>query len=299
MLTRRTLLKAFAGGVATLFALVAYPFVEVMARPRLTQYAVTPRRWTPGLKLRVVVLADIHACEPWMSLDRIGSICSAANALNGDVILLLGDYVSGMNLLTEHIPPADWSQSLSVLKAPLGVHAVLGNHDHYEDLFFQRNPFTENIAAAALRAVGISTYINEAVRLEKDGQSFWLAGLGDQMAPRPGKDLKQMRMRGIDDLPGTLAQIDDDSPVLLMAHEPDIFPQVSERVSLTLSGHTHGGQINILGWQPAAASQGSRRYPAGHYREGERDLIVSRGLGCSILPVRVGSRPEIVVIELG
>jgi predicted MPP superfamily phosphohydrolase len=234
-----------------------------------------------------------------MSLDRIGWICSAANALNGDVILLLGDYVSGMNLLTEHIPPADWSQSLSVLKAPLGVHAVLGNHDHYEDLFLQRNPFTENVAAAALRAVGISTYINEAVRLEKDGQSFWLAGLGDQMAPRPGKDLKQMRMRGIDDLPGTLAQIDDGSPVLLMAHEPDIFPQVSERVSLTLSGHTHGGQINILGWQPAAASQGSRRYPAGHYREGERDLIVSRGLGCSILPVRVGSRPEIVVIELG
>lgn len=245
MLTRRTLLKAFAGGVATLFALVAYPFMEVMARPRLTQYAVTPRRWTPGLKLRVVVLADIHACEPWMSLDRIGSICSAANALNGDVILLLGDYVSGMNLLTEHIPPADWSQSLSVLKAPLGVHAVLGNHDHYEDLFLQRNPFTENVAAAALRAVGISTYINEAVRLEKDGQSFWLAGLGDQMAPRPGKDLKQMRMRGIDDLPGTLAQIDDGSPVLLMAHEPDIFPQVSERVSLTLSGHTQIGRAHV------------------------------------------------------
>ncbi len=84
-----------------------------------------------------------------------------------------------------------------------------------------------------------------------------------------------------------------------MAHEPDIFPRVPDRVSLTLCGHTHGGQVNILGWRPAAASAGSRRYPLGHYREDNREMIVSKGLGCSILPVRVGAWPEIVLIESG
>ncbi|WP_117191799.1 metallophosphoesterase [Rhizobium terrae] len=299
MINRRTFLKAFVGGVAGLFALAAYPVVEVMARPRLTRYAVTPTRWTSGLKLRVAVIADIHACEPWMSVGRIQAICDAANGLDADIILLLGDYVSGMNAVTDHIPASNWAQALARLKAPLGVHAVLGNHDHWEDLLFQRDPLAENIAAGALRAVGIPTYINEAVRLEKDGHGFWLAGLGDQMALRPGKDFGRAGLHGIDDLPGTLAQVTDGSPVLLMAHEPDIFPQVDDRVSLTLSGHTHGGQIDIFGWRPVAASPGSRRYPAGHYREQRRDLIVSRGLGCSILPIRVGSRPEIVVIELG
>lgn len=299
MITRRNVLKALVGGVAGLFATAAYPFVEVMARPQVTRYSVTPNRWSSKLKLRIVALADIHACEPWMSAARIESICVRANELEADLILLLGDYVSGMRLVTEYVPSTDWARALATLKAPLGVHAVLGNHDYWEDLRFQRDPRTENIATEALRAVGIHTYTNEAIRLQKDGQTFWLAGLGDQMALRPGKDFKRTAMKGIDDLAGTLSQITDDSPVLLMAHEPDIFPRVSNRVSLTLSGHTHGGQINILGWRPAAASRGSQRYPAGYYREQGRDLIVSRGLGCSVLPLRVGSRPEIVVIELG
>jgi predicted MPP superfamily phosphohydrolase len=86
--------------------------------------------------------------------------------------------------------------------------------------------------------------------------------------------------------------------VILMAHEPDIFPQVTKRVSLTLSGHTHGGQVDVFGWRPVAASLGSRRYPAGHFREYGRDLIVSRGLGCTGLPIRFGAWPEILEIDL-
>lgn len=277
----------------------SYAVAEPLRRPRVTRYALTPAGWTPGLKLRIAMLADFHACEPWMPAERIASICEMANALAPDIVCLLGDYVSGMRLVTDYVPATDWSQALKVLKAPLGVHAVLGNHDYWEDLRFQRDSKIENIATGALKNVGIRTYVNEAVRLEKDGYSFWLAGLGDQLALRPGTSFGRKLMTGIDDLPATMARITDGSPIILMAHEPDIFPTVSSRIGLTLSGHTHGGQVDIFGWRPVAASRGSRRYPAGHFRESGRDLIVSRGLGCSGLPIRFGSPPEINLIELG
>jgi predicted MPP superfamily phosphohydrolase len=104
---------------------------------------------------------------------------------------------------------------------------------------------------------------------------------------------------GTDDLPRTLAQVSDEAPVILMAHEPDIFPKVPDRVSLTISGHTHGGQVRIFGYAPVVPSRFGNRYVYGHKIERDRHLIVSGGLGCSSLPVRLGSPPEIVMIELG
>ena len=300
MITRRGLLKLFGAGVLGLVATAAYPFAEVMGRPRITRYSLTPRGWTAGLSLRIAIIADIHACEPWMSVKRIEAICAQSVELQPDMILLLGDYVvSGLKFVTAKTHPADWSAALRELRAPLGVHAILGNHDYWEDANFQMDQSSTPFAAQALRDAGISTYINEAVKLEKDGRPFWLAGLGDQMALLPGTAYGRRRLTGIDDLAATLSTIDDDAPVLLMAHEPDIFPQVGDRVSLTLSGHTHGGQINLFGWRPASASIGSRRFPAGYFNVEGRELIVSRGLGCSILPVRIGSRPEILLLELG
>ena len=86
--------------------------------------------------------------------------------------------------------------------------------------------------------------------------------------------------------------------VVMMAHEPDIFPKIPERVALTLSGHTHGGQVRLFGWSPMVPSRFGNRYAYGHVCEGGRDLVVSGGIGCSILPVRFGVTPEITVIEL-
>lgn len=286
------------GGLA-LAALAFYPVLEVMARPRITTHRMTPPGWTPGLGLKVAVIADIHACEPWMSAGRIRDICDQANALDADVILLLGDYVSGMNLVTDFVHSSEWSKAMAGLRAPLGVHAVLGNHDYWEDLTFQRDPTVEPFAKAALESVGISVMVNRAVRLEKDGLGFWLAGLGDQVALRPGKHFGRQGWQGLEDLPGTLSQVTDSAPVILLAHEPDIFPDVPSRVSLTLSGHTHGGQVNIFGWKPVVPSRFGARYAGGHIEEGGRQLVVSKGLGCSIIPVRFMSRPEIVLLELG
>src|SRR5208283_324835 len=93
--------------------------------------------------------------------------------------------------------------------------------------------------------------------------------------------------------------VTDNSPVVLLAHEPDIFPTVPERVSVTLAGHTHGGQIRILGIAPFVPSPLSRVYSYGHFFERDRHLIVSGGLGCSGWPVRIGVPPEIVLVEIG
>ncbi len=91
----------------------------------------------------------------------------------------------------------------------------------------------------------------------------------------------------------------DDAPVILLAHEPDIFARPTDRVALTLSGHTHGGQVRILGYAPIVPSQFGSRYVYGHIVENDQHLIVSGGLGCSGIPVRFGSPPEIVVVEFG
>lgn len=299
MFTRRAFLKLLLKGGLALAALGGYPVAEAMAWPRITTYRLTPPRWTDGLKLKVAVIADIHACEPWMTADRIRSICDKANGLEADIILLLGDYVSGMNLVTDYVHSSDWSKAMAGLAAPLGIHAILGNHDYWEDLTFQRDPTVGSFAKAALESVGIPVYVNRSVRLEKDGFGFWLAGLGDQVALRPGSRFGRKGWKGLDDLPSTLAQVTDEAPVLLLAHEPDIFPDVPDSVSLTLSGHTHGGQINVFGWKPIVPSRFGPRYAGGHVEEEGRHIIVSRGLGCSIIPVRFMSWPEIVLLELG
>jgi predicted MPP superfamily phosphohydrolase len=153
-----------------------------------------------------------------------------------------------------------------------------------------------------LERFGIPVYENDAVRLDKDGHSFWLAGLGDQLAfvkalrRRPRRD--RTGPRGVDDLPGTLAKVTDAAPVILLAHEPDVFPRVPDRVSLTLSGHTHGGQVRLFGHSPRVPSRYGNRYAYGHIVEDGRHLVVSGGLGCSVLPVRIGVRPEIVMVDV-
>ena len=298
MISRRRFLRWTAGlGLAA--ALVpAYAFgMGPLLPPRITRYSVTPRRWPAGLKLNVAVLADFHACEPWMSPARISSIVEMTNSLRADLIVLLGDYVAGHRIVTEYVDSKVWSAALAGLHAPLGVHAVLGNHDWWEDKTAQRNGAGPTIARMALEKVGIPVYENDAVRLSKDGKLFWLAGLGDQVAFVPSRRHYPGRPLGVDDLKTTLAKVPANEAVILLAHEPDIMVRVPERVALVLSGHTHGGQLRLFGWSPVVPSRYGNRYAYGHVRE-QCDLIVSGGLGCSIVPMRFGVPPEIVLVTL-
>lgn len=308
MITRRALLKALLALGASGAAFSGYAYAETFGH-WVQRYRLTPEGWPEKLKLRVAILADIHACDPWMSEKRIQRIVDETNQLNPDIVLLLGDYIASYRMKKLSLPVSygQWATPLSRLKAPLGVHAVLGNHDWWDDKRLQERRRGPVPAALALEAAGIPVYENDAIKIEKDGQSFWIAGLGDQWSFWPrGEDEYQQRMaengtpyRGVDDLDGLMAKITDDSPVILMAHEPDIFPNVPKRVALTVSGHTHGGQVRVFGYAPIIPSRFGSRYLYGHIVEDGHDLVVSAGLGCSGLPIRIGAKPEITVVELG
>ncbi|MEM8539459.1 MAG: metallophosphoesterase [Pseudomonadota bacterium] len=287
-------------GVASIVSSALYvTAVEPFILRRIKRNQLTLPNWPNGLKLRVALLSDIHACEPWMSAKRLSRIVASTNELGADIVLLLGDYLSSMDLVTGSVSAEQWSAELGRLKAPLGVHAILGNHDWWADKAAQERQDGPTLAGQALEAAGIKLYENDATRLEKDGSGFWIAGLGDQLAFPPYQSLGRSFWRGRDDLDATLSKVISDEPILLMAHEPDIFPQVSDRVSLTLSGHTHGGQIRLFGWSPVVPSGFKNRYAYGHVVENGRHLLVSGGLGFSILPVRLGMPPEINLVEIG
>ena len=295
-ISRRRFLKTLGWSGAGTLALGGYGFaVEPLWRLDVTRYSLAPPGWPRRLKLSIAVIADLHAGGPAMPLGRIEAIVEATNALGADTVVLLGDFSASHKFKTRPIAPQDWAKALAQLRAPLGVHAVLGNHDWWDDLAAQRKRAGPVHGRRVLEKSGIPVYENAVVRLAKDGQHFWLAGLGDQLAfiGRAG-----WRSQGVDDLAGTLAQVTDAAPVILLAHEPDIFPRVPARVALTLSGHTHGGQVRLFGYSPMVPSRFGNRFAYGHIVEEDRHLIVSGGLGCSFLPVRMGVPPEIVLVDV-
>jgi uncharacterized protein len=296
MLSRRHFLRTISGlgvaGISTVANGVGEPELQL----QVTRYQLSPPRWPADFKLKIAVVADVHACDPWMSLDRIQSIVEHTNTLGADITVLLGDYVAGHRHVTRFIPADEWAAVLAGLKAPLGVHAILGNHDYWDDRTVQREGQGLTTAHRALEAAGIPVYENDAQRLSKDGRPFWLAGLGDQLAYLMARRYRFVRRIGVDDLGATLNKVTDDAPVILLAHEPDVAVRVPSRVALQLSGHTHGGQVRLLGWSPISPS--GQRLAYGHVRM-NCDVVVSGGLGCSILPFRLGVPPEIVLVTLG
>ena len=295
MISRRRFLQ-WLGAFGTFGAVYGFG-IEPLLRLRVARYDLRVERWPPGFNLTIAAVADLHACHPWMTPERIDAVVDLTNSLRPDVIVPLGDYVTGHRFVTGAVDARDWSRALSGLKAPLGVHAVLGNHDWWDDRAVQRARRGPPYAKGALEAVGIPVYENHAVRLVHGAHAFWLAGLGDQLAFWLMRRRYPNQPFGVDDLDGTLAQVTDDAPVILLAHEPDVMVRAPERVSLILSGHTHGGQVRLFGWSPVVPSRYGNRFAYGHVRE-RCDLVVSGGLGCSIMPVRIGVPPEVVHVTV-
>jgi hypothetical protein len=253
----------------------------------VTRYALNPPGWPAGRKRSITVISDLHAGGPDMTLMHIRQVVDTANWLKSDLVVLLGDYTTAYRFINEPVPYPVWAAELARITAPLGTWAILGNHDWWNDIADTRK---------ALAAVHIPVLENDAVLLGAEGERFWLAGIGDQLAYRLGHN----RYRGVDDLPRTLAQVKTDDPVLLLVHEPDIFTRVPSRVALTLAGHTHGGQVRLpFIWPAFVPSKYGARFAYGHVAEGGRHMIVSGGLGTSFVPARLGVPPEIVQVELG
>jgi len=287
-ITRRRVLGG-AAGLAGFSAIATGIYAAAMEPQSLVvmHYALSPPAWPAGRKLSVSVIADLHAGGPDMLLPHVRRIVNAVNELKSDLVVLLGDYTASYRLANERVPYAAWAAELAQLIAPLGTWAILGNHDWWNDLTEVRS---------ALAGARIPVLENEAVMLGAGRQRFWLAGIGDQLAHPLGNG----RFRGEDDLPRTLAQVATDDPILLLVHEPDIFPRVPARIALTLVGHTHGGQIRVpFIWPAFVPSQYGARFAYGHIVEEGRHMIVSGGLGTSVIPARLGVPPEIVHLELG
>jgi predicted MPP superfamily phosphohydrolase len=265
----------FGGAVVVLAALAVWAF---WIEPGLlvTRHA---RLEIPGWRtnLRMAVISDLHIGARRVGIGQLRKIVKRTNSENPELVVLLGDFViggpRGQRDPAAFVEPERIAKELKDLHAPLGVFAVLGNHDWW---------FDGDRVGQALTGAGITVLENRAARIGSGTQSFWLGGIADLWTRDP-------------DVAGTLRQTDD-NPVLLITHNPDIFPEVPARVSLTIAGHTHGGQVNLPFFgRPVAARLG---YAEGHFVEQGRHLFVTTGIGTSIVGVRFGVPPEIVILTL-
>ena len=300
ILTRRSLLGAATLAAASgTYALALEPGFRTVLR----EYRLSVPGWGARPPLTISVLADFHAGEFWMPLERVGRIVEAANALRPDLHVILGDLRSSSSR-EPGSPPLDATtaeivSALAALRAPLGCFAVMGNHDWWDDLEAVSNRRGPPRAGRLLAEAGIPVLSNSARLLPHGGTGpaagVWLCGTDSQWALWDwGK------REGLDDLDAALAPLaGSGAPAVLLIHEPDLFARVPARVALTLAGHTHGGQVRLLGWSPMVPSRFGNRYAYGLVEEAGRRLIVSGGLGCSTLPVRLGVPPEITLVHLG
>lgn len=221
---------------------------------------------------RIAQVSDVHHSR-LVSIEEVRRVVALANETRADMVALTGDYTTD---LPKYVEPC--AEVLSELKAPEGVWAVLGNHDHRTD-----GPLTRQ----ALRRRGIEVLTNQNTELRRGADVLQLAGVDDWGW---GKADFARAMRGVD----------TSRPSLLLSHEPMALDVPETRgVSLILSGHTHGGQVNLpLIGSPAAYVWKHLKYLRGSYESEGTQLYVSRGTGVIGVPVRLGARPEVAVIRL-
>jgi predicted MPP superfamily phosphohydrolase len=257
-----------------------YPHLSAMWNPyswllekrfSLAETSLSPQGWPPGLApLKVLLLSDIH-CGIFLKPETLAKLISSLVELNPDLVAIAGDIVTGhSNELNEFL---DVLAPLS--RAPLGAWYCYGNHD-----YFGGDP--EDIRKN-LKSIGITTLKNDSVLLSYDTGSFVLGGIDDRILGAPNWE-KLLSRHGV--------------PHLLLAHNPDFFYDAEiRRIPLTLSGHTHGGQIRLPRRAPILRQS---RYclDEGSFAFRSSLLVVSRGLGSVGLPWRWGADPEAVMIEI-
>jgi predicted MPP superfamily phosphohydrolase len=230
--------------------------------------------------LKVALLADLHIGSPFWDLAALSRLVERTNAEQPDIVLLAGDYQINGVPGGVFVAPEGIAEGLGHLRAPLGVFAVLGNHDWWNDGERTRKAF---------EARGVHVLEENSATLQRAGATFFLVGLADQMT-RPSNPK------------GTLAKVPAGAPTLLLVHEPDVFetfPRLGLSPTLTLAGHTHGGQVwlPLLGRRVVPSDFGER-YAYGHVVENGRHLYVTSGVGTSVLPVRFMVPPEIAMLTL-
>jgi uncharacterized protein len=220
---------------------------------------------------RIAQVTDVHHSR-LVPLAEVRRVVALANGTRPDLVVLTGDYTTSRR---GYIEPC--AEALAELKAPRGVWAVLGNHDHYNDA---------ELTERALRRRGVQVLSNANTTLRRGGDELRLAGVDDWGW---GKADWARALRGVD----------RSMPCVLLSHEPAVLDMPETRgLSLVLSGHTHGGQICLPFVGSPARLMDEFRYLRGLYERDGTQLYVSRGTGMIGVPVRLGARPEVAVIRL-
>ncbi len=222
----------------------------------------------------VLFLSDVHA-GPFLSPSALARAFERLATLKADVVIHGGDLASSN--VREILHHAD---AISGLTAPLGAFAVFGNHDHY----------TGDVAGVGrfFETCGVRVLNNDAVALSRGGARIALAGIDDWNIGRP--DLAMAMDRS-----GLVAP---NAPIVLISHNPDASLEAAARgVALTLSGHTHGGQVRIPG-RPVLVRMSRFWLDEGRFEHDGAHIVVSRGLGVSGIPLRIACPPEAVLVTL-
>lgn len=270
-LLRLLLILAGLGG-----ALVLFCYWTAVQDPVVRHVRVAVREWPAGARpLRALLMSDIHVGGPDMPPRRLERIVAGINALEPDIVLIAGDFVTDKRLVTRHYSHDEAIAPLAALRPRLATLAVMGNHDHWRD---------GEAAHRALARAGIRVLDNQAVQVGLVA----VGGLDDDFTGRA-------------DLPATLAALGRlRGPKLILSHSPDPFPALPDDVSVMAAGHTHCGQVAppLIGPLSTMSDYG-RRYVCGVIREGGKTLVVTAGLGTSGIPLRLGAVPDLWLIEIG
>lgn len=276
----RGLIKLFDRYADIFLSRFVYPFLAPLWNPYswllerrfgLAETQLSPAGWPRGLApLRVLLLTDIHA-GIFLKPETLWRIIRDLMALQPDIVIVGGDLVSGH--VSEAAPILAGLAPLT--RAPLGAWFCFGNHDYFGG---DPEELRKNLAA-----IGIGTLKNDSTVIQHHGGSFVLGGIDDRIMGKPNwQDILAKH--------GT--------PHLLMAHNPDHFYEAESRgVPLTVSGHTHGGQIRLPNG-PAIIRQSRFCLDEGVFAFRQSLMVVSRGLGSILLPIRWGADPEAVLIEI-
>ncbi len=230
--------------------------------------------------LRIVQLSDLHI-GPHTSRHFLTKVAQAVRNASPDLIVMTGDQVDDF---ADDVAPL--AQALGDLRAPFGVFAIAGNHDVYAGW-----PHV----ARGLRAIGMHVLVNDSVALERNGARLWLAGTGDPAA-MSGRGAPQHP--AAPDLARTLRDVPMHEPVVVLAHNPALWPGLAERgVDLTLSGHTHYGQLALptRNWSLASSFL---ELAMGVHQRGRALLYINPGTNYWGIPFRLGTPPEVTVLTL-
>ena len=248
---------------------VVYSFIEpymIETKEVVIQSDQVPQNFD-GKK--IVFVTDIH-CSQFFSEERVQSLVDQVNALDPDMVLLGGDYVTDD---TSYLEPC-FSQ-LSKLNAPLGVYGVMGNND------------PKNATITAMENANITYIGNKGLWVEENGEKIRIGGVGDLDTDVPYQG-------------PTIGAVTQNDFVILVSHKPDYFPLANkQKIDLVLAGHTHGGQVTLFGlWAPFYNSRYGQEYVSGIKKSGNSTMIISNGIGTVNAPVRFFAKPQIVVVTL-